>query len=108
MSQIWIIIIGLAVGTWLLRFSFLGLMGGRDLPPWALRHLRYTAVAILPGLVAPLVMFPTATDGTFSPPHLAAALATVAVGWWRQSLIIGFCTGFAVLYGGLYVQALWT
>ena len=40
-TQIWIIIIALGIGTYLIRFSFLGLIGDRDLPDWALRHLRY-------------------------------------------------------------------
>jgi uncharacterized membrane protein len=53
-AQIWIIIVLLGVGTFLIRFSFLGLIGNRELPEWVLRHLRYTAVAILPAMVAPL------------------------------------------------------
>ena len=39
------------IGTFLVRFSFLGLIGNRDLPPWLLRHLRYTPVAVFPALV---------------------------------------------------------
>lgn len=46
---IWTIILVLGVGTYLIRFSFLGLLGGKDLPAWVHRHLRYTAVAVLPG-----------------------------------------------------------
>jgi hypothetical protein len=59
-AQIWIIIVLLGVGTFLIRFSFLGLIGNRELPEWVLRHLRYTAVAILPAMVAPLVLWPAA------------------------------------------------
>ena len=57
-GQIWTIIAMMGVGTYLIRFSFLGLVGNRKLPEWALRHLRYTPVAVLPGLVAPLVLMP--------------------------------------------------
>ncbi|MFQ5438947.1 MAG: AzlD domain-containing protein, partial [Paracoccaceae bacterium] len=62
-TTLWIVIILLALGTYLIRFSFLGLIGGRELPNWVLRHLRYVAVAVLPGLVAPLVVWPQATGG---------------------------------------------
>ena len=62
-SSIWQIILIMGVGTYLIRFSFLGLIGNRKMPDWVLRHLRYTPVAILPGLVAPLVMWPAATGG---------------------------------------------
>ena len=66
-SSIWLIILGMGVGTYLIRFSFLGLIGNRKMPDWVLRHLRYTPVAILPGLVAPLVMWPDATGGEPDP-----------------------------------------
>ena len=45
-GNIWFIIIALGIGTFLIRFSFLGLIGARDLPEWILRHLRYTPVGI--------------------------------------------------------------
>ena len=51
-TTLWIVIVGLGVGTYLIRFSFLGLIGGRELPEWFLRHLRYVAVAIRPGMTA--------------------------------------------------------
>ena len=60
---VWGIIGVLGVGTFLIRFSFLGILGNRPLPAWVLRHLRYTGVAVLPGLVAPLVIWPAATGG---------------------------------------------
>ena len=70
---IWSIIIGLAVGSYSLRFVFIGLVGDRPMPPWLLRHLRYTAVAILPALIAQLVVWPTATEGQPDIPRMAAA-----------------------------------
>ncbi|MEO0359044.1 MAG: AzlD domain-containing protein, partial [Pseudomonadota bacterium] len=57
-ATLWTVIICLGAGSWGLRFSFLALLGDRNLPDWVLRHLRYTAVAILPGLVMPLVIWP--------------------------------------------------
>lgn len=85
--EIWIVIIALAIGSFGLRFVFVGLIGDRELPPVLLRHLRYTAVAILPGLVAPLVIWPAATGGELDPPRMAAALVTMTVGYWRKSVI---------------------
>ncbi|MEQ3670579.1 AzlD domain-containing protein, partial [Pseudophaeobacter sp.] len=48
--SLWIVITGMAVGSFALRFAFIGFMGGRPMPAWLMRHLRYTAVAILPAL----------------------------------------------------------
>lgn len=97
-TQIWIIIVALAVGTYFIRWSFLGLLGDRELPEWAIRHLRYTSVAILPGLVAPFVIWPTATDGETDPTRLAAAAAALAIGVWRKSAVAAIIAGFATLY----------
>ncbi|MGB1234763.1 MAG: AzlD domain-containing protein [Planktomarina sp.] len=104
-ATLWTVIICLGIGSWGLRFSFLALLGDRDLPDWVLRHLRYTAVAILPGLVMPLVIWPDATGGQPDPARITAAVATVAVGYWSKNLIAAFGTGLLVLYSMLFLAA---
>lgn len=104
-EAVWGIVAALALGTFLIRFSFLGALGRRSLPPWALRHLRYTGVAVLPGLVAPLVLWPAATGGHPDAPRLLAACAVVVVGAWRRSVPWAMAAGAAVLYAGLALQA---
>ena len=56
-TALWVVIIGLGLGSFFLRFVFTGLVGNKQMPAWLLRHLRYTAVAILPALVAPQVIW---------------------------------------------------
>lgn len=92
-AEIWFIIIALGVATYVIRFSFLGLIGDRELPEWLLRHLRYTPVAILPALVTPLVVWPATADGALSPPHLAGAIAALGIGYWRKSPIWAVVAG---------------
>ncbi|MDH2326472.1 AzlD domain-containing protein [Cereibacter sp. SYSU M97828] len=96
--KLWIIILGLGVGTYLLRLSFLAFAGGRQFPEWALRHLRYTAVAVLPALIAPGVLWPAATGGQPDPARLAAAAATIAVAVWTRNTLWAIGAGAAVLY----------
>ncbi|MCF3595972.1 AzlD domain-containing protein [Rhodobacteraceae bacterium LMO-12] len=103
LSNLWIVIISLGIGSFGLRFLFLGLIGNRVLPPFVLRHLRYTAVAVLPALVTPLVLWPQATGGEPDPARMAAALATLAVGVLTRSVIGAILTGGVVLYGMLYL-----
>jgi len=98
-AYIWAVILILGVGTYLIRFSFLGLIGGKDLPEWVLRHLRYTAVAVLPGLVAPLVLWPDATGGEVDPARLSAALATFGVGLLTRNVIAAIAAGAVTLFG---------
>lgn len=103
MNNVWLVIIGLGLGSFLIRFSFLGLIGDREMPEWVLRHLRYTAVAVLPGIVAPLVAWPEATGGTLDPARLAAALAALAIGLWKRDVIWAIVAGVVVLYSGLWI-----
>lgn len=92
-SAVWGIIVALGIGTYAIRFLFLGLVGDRAMPPWLLRHLRYTGVAVLPGLVAPLVVWPAATGGATDPLRLLAAAITLAVGIWRRDVIQAVVAG---------------
>ena len=101
--QIWGIIVALGIGTFLIRFSFLGLLGGRELSPWLLRHLRYTAVGVMPALIAPLILWPQATGGTPDPARLAAAAAALAVGVMTKNVILSIVAGMATLYGLMFI-----
>lgn len=102
-TVVWIVIAALAVGTYLIRFSFIGLIGNRPLPAWLLRHLRYTPVAVMPALVAPLVLFPAATGGEPDPARLAAASATILVGILTRSVFGAILAGGCTLYLGLWL-----
>jgi branched-subunit amino acid transport protein len=95
-APVWGIIAALGVGTYLSRFAFLGLVGDRPMPPWLLRHLRYTGVALLPALAVPLVIWP---EGGTDPARLAAAVATIGVGLWRKDTIAAMAAGGAVFLG---------
>jgi branched-subunit amino acid transport protein len=101
--NIWLIIAVLGIGSFVIRFSFLGLIGDRPMPPWVLRHLRYTAVAVLPALVAPLVVWPAATGGAPDPARMGAALVTLVAGLLTRSAITAILAGSVTLYLGLFV-----
>ncbi len=99
----WITIILLGLGSFCLRFIFLGAVGGRELPEWVLRHLRYTPVAILPAMVAPLVVWPQATGGETDPLRLVVALATLAIGYLTKNSILAMIGGGLIIVGGLQI-----
>lgn len=103
-GQIWLIIVLLGVGTYLIRFSFLGLIGQRAMPPIVLRLLRYTPVAVLPAMVAPLVVWPAATGGALDPVRMIAALAALAVGVWKKQVLWAIGAGAISLYAGLFLS----
>lgn len=97
-GTLWLVMGLLGLGTYLIRFSFLGGLGNRALPGWLTRALRYTSVAVLPALVAPAVLWPAATDGQTDPARLMAAAATLAVGFATRNMIAAIVAGGAVLF----------
>ena len=99
--NIWLIIVLLGIGTYLIRLSFLGLIGTSRFPDWALRMLRYTPVAVMPGLVAPLVIWPPATGGTPDLARATAAAVTIIVGLATRNTLAAIAAGAISLFGML-------
>ena len=97
-QTVWVVIVALGIGTFLIRFSFIGIIGDKELPEWMLRHLRYVPVAVLPGLVAPLVVWPAATDGNPDPARLMAAAMALFIGAVFKSTLGAVVGGMGMLY----------
>lgn len=97
-TELWIVIIGLGIGSFALRFAFTGLVGDRELPDWLMRHLRYTAVGILPALIAPAVLWPAATGGAYDIPRISAAIVTLTLGLIWKNVVGAIIGGVATLY----------
>lgn len=97
-TYVWTVILGLGLVTYLIRFSFLGMLGSRNLSPGALRALRYVPSAVIPALVAPMVALDRAT-GEFAAPHSwLAGLAALAIGAASRNLIATILGGMAVFH----------
>lgn len=102
---IWLVIVILGAGTFLIRWSFLGALGDRELPQWVMRMLRYTPVAVLPALSAPLVMWPAATGGQPDLARLSAAAVTLLIGMFTRNIILAILGGAITLFGIPYLLA---
>ena len=96
-GYVWTIIVFLGLGTWLIRFSFLGLIGDRPLPLYLRQMLNYTAVAVLPGIAAPMVL--NGAEGEIEPLRLIAAATIIIVGVWTQSLMKSIGAGLILFFG---------
>jgi len=96
-GQIWTIILSMAAGTFLIRFAFLGFVGDRPLPDWLLRLLRYTPVAVLPAVVAPMLL--GQGENAFDPLRLGCAAATIAVGILTRNVLWAILIGLGLFFG---------
>lgn len=72
------------------------------MPEWVMAHLRYTAVAVFPALVTPLVLWPGGQGGETDPARLIAALVVFLVGL-RFNVIAGILAGMSSLYALQYL-----
>ena len=93
----------LALGTWLIRFSFLGIIGDRPLPPYVKQMLGYTSVAVLPGIATPMVL--NGVEGAVEPLRLVAAVALVLVGIWTQNMMKALGIGLRMVFK--IIQCFW-
>ncbi|RZJ06423.1 MAG: AzlD domain-containing protein [Haliea sp.] len=91
------VIVGLALVTVLTRCFFFILDRPWTLPPWAHRALQYAPVAALAGVVAPeVVMSNGHLVASWQDARLFAALAGVAIYYWRKSVLLTLVVGMAV------------
>ena len=99
----WLAIIGLSIGTFAIRYSFIGLLAGKKLPPRFERALQLAVPAIFAALVVPLILLQA---GEFNMParwpHIVAALVTGVYAWWRGGMLIPLVIGMAMLHGLLW------
>ena len=104
-EALWTTIVLLGIGTFAVRFSFLGFANQRQLPPWALRALRYVPTSVLPALIAPMVVWPDATGGEPDLPRALAALAALVIGAAFRNVLAAIGAGLFVLYVALATLA---
>ncbi|OUS04372.1 hypothetical protein A9Q96_15605 [Rhodobacterales bacterium 52_120_T64] len=101
--DIWLTVIMLGIGTYIIRYSFIGFVGDRELPEWLTRHLRYVPAAVMPGLIAPLTVWPEATGGDPDPARLIAATTALLIGGIFRSVLGAIFGGMGMLYLMLYL-----
>lgn len=96
----WVVVAIIGIGTYLLRFSFIGVLGTRPMPVWAQRPLKYVAPAVLAALVAPAVLL---VDGSaditpLGNPRFAAAVAAAFVAWRAKNVAAVIIVGMSLLW----------
>jgi len=94
-ATIWLVIVGLGITTYLIRFSFLGLLGGRPVSERVRRVLGFVPATVLPALIAPMVLSDGAGGFAVDPATGAAAAAALVAGYAAASTIAGIGAGIA-------------
>ena len=97
----WSVVLGLAIGTFLIRYSFIGLFADRDLPAWLDRALKLMVPAIFAAIVFSSVAMVGGEIAGWAhwPRYVAALLAFGAAISSRGNMLVTLGVGMAALHG---------
>lgn len=85
--------------TFLMRLSFIWLLGRINLPHWLMRALAFVPVAVFCAIIFPEVLAPGGQlNMALTNPRLPAALAAVLVAWKTRNVVWVVSTGMAILW----------
>jgi branched-subunit amino acid transport protein len=94
-----LLILGMMVVTFSVRYPVLALLGKVPLPPTVLSALKYIPVAVLTAIIVPEVLLRegqlnvSPTNG-----YLIAALAAVLISWRTKNLLLTIVLGMGTLW----------
>lgn len=96
------LITGMALVTFAIRYTVLGVSDRLKLHPLLIEALRYVPPAILTAIVVPAVLMPEGNnlEITYTNGRLIAAIAAILVGYWQKNLL-------GVIVVGMVVFLIW-
>jgi branched-subunit amino acid transport protein len=97
--NLWILMLGLGLLTFLTRLSFILLMGRIQLPAAFQRALRLVPIAALSAIIAPELGYSNGTLAlSLANPRLLAGLAATLVAYRTKNVIYTILAGMAVFW----------
>ncbi len=95
---LWLTIIGAGILTFLIRLSFVALLGRLAMPEWFHRALRFVPPAVLTAIIIPeLVVRAGALDLSPLNPRLLAGLLAGVVAWRTRNVLLTIVAGMLAL-----------
>ncbi len=96
---VWTVIAAAGAGTFMLRFSFLGVLrrGVDEIPELVRRALRLIPAAVLAAFAAPALTHPEGSFDLWNDRLLAGLIAAV-VAWRNKSVLATIAVGMGVLW----------
>ncbi|MEN9222523.1 MAG: AzlD domain-containing protein [Thermostichus sp. BF3_bins_97] len=99
MHEEWLLILGMALITFTIRYLPLALGEQMELPPALVKALRYVPPTVLTAIVVPEVLIP---GGEWDPaatwPRWLGALVALGISWRTQNLLLTILLGMAVFF----------
>lgn len=94
MMDEWLLILGMALVTFGVRYPMLAVIGRLRLPDTVLRALRYVPAAVLTAIVVPAVLMPDgAPDLRLENAYLSGSIVAALVAWRTKNLLLTIVVG---------------
>ncbi len=102
----WGVVLALGLGTFLIRYSFIGLFANRDMPAWLSLGLKLIVPAIFATIVASGVAMSAGQFGGWAlwPKYGAATIALAVALRYKGNILITVITGMVALHVLLALQ----
>ena len=92
----WLLIMGMMLVTFGIRYPVLAMSGRLKLPPRLLQALHYVPPAVLTAIVVPAVLVESGDLWiSVANPRIVGAIAALTIGLWRQNLLLTIVVGMA-------------
>lgn len=92
-----LLILGMTLVTFGVRYPPLALVGRLNLPPAVVRALRYVPVAVLTAIIVPAMVMPNGEiDTSFDNAYLYAGIIAVLIAWRSKNLLLTIGLGMIV------------
>ncbi|TVR20037.1 MAG: AzlD domain-containing protein [Anaerolineaceae bacterium] len=95
----WVLISGMAIVTFSVRYPVLAILGRLDLPPALTRALKYVPAVVLTAIIMPEILLHGGTlDVAPTNPRLIGALVAGVIAWRTRDLLWTIGGGMAAFF----------
>jgi branched-subunit amino acid transport protein len=105
--QLFYLIAGMALVTFLIRYTMFALGERAKFPDLLVRALRYVPPTVLTAITVPAVLMPGGDklELSYTNAYLIGAIVACAVGWFSQNLLLTIVVGMLTFLGWQWVLA---
>ena len=99
------LIAGMAVVTFVIRYSMFAVAGRFEFPDSLNNALRYVPPTVLTAIIVPSVLMPNgeAIDVSWSNAYLVGAIVAAVIGWTSKNLLLTIVVGMTVFFGWQWI-----
>ncbi len=97
-STVWLIMITIGIGTFLIRFSFIWFFGRAAVRPGIQRALRFVPAAVLSALILPSFALSEQVGFSFANHRMWAGLVAAVIAWRSRNILLTISVGMGALW----------